>query len=70
MDSAGATHELLDWCREGRIGFSVGFDPTEAVRAAICDLAEDRWIAALDQDDSERRNGQVAELTDRLVLTG
>ncbi|MCA1700491.1 MAG: IS1380 family transposase [Actinobacteria bacterium] len=70
VDSAGATHELLDWCREGRIGFSVGFDLTESVRAAICDLPEDRWIAALDQDDSERRNGQVAELTDRLDLTG
>jgi hypothetical protein len=25
VDSAGATHELLDWAREGRIRFSVGF---------------------------------------------
>jgi hypothetical protein len=34
-DSAGATHELLDFCRDGRIGFSVGFDLTEPVRRAI-----------------------------------
>jgi len=24
VDSAGASHELLDWCREGRIRYSVG----------------------------------------------
>jgi hypothetical protein len=35
VDSAGATQELLDWCREGRIRFSVGYDLTDAVRAAI-----------------------------------
>ena len=33
-DSAGATHELLDWARAGRIRFSVGFDITEPVRQA------------------------------------
>jgi len=26
VDSAGACHELLDWCREGQIEFSVGYD--------------------------------------------
>ena len=31
-DSAGLTHELLDFCRDGRIRFSVGFDLTEGVR--------------------------------------
>jgi len=35
VDSAGATHELLDWCREGRIRYSVGYDLTDQVRAAI-----------------------------------
>lgn len=35
VDSAGASHELLGWCREGRIRFSVGYDLTETVRAAI-----------------------------------
>ncbi len=69
-DSAGATHELLDFCREGRIRFSVGYDLTEAVRAALLDLPEDRWVAATDQNGSERDNGQVAELTEALDLGG
>jgi hypothetical protein len=70
VDSAGATHELLAWCRQGRIRFSVGLDLTEAVRAAILDLPENAWVAATDQDGAERHNGQVAELTEALDLTG
>jgi hypothetical protein len=70
VDSAGASHELLDWAREGRIGFSVGYDLTEAVRAAIVALKEESWRAALDQDDTERDNGQVAEATHLLDLSG
>lgn len=62
-DSAGAAHELVDWCRDGRIGFSVGFDLTEPVRSAILDLPEDAWLPALEKDGSERANGQVSELT-------
>jgi Transposase DDE domain group 1 len=69
-DSAGATHELLDWCREGQIGFSVGFDLTEPVRQAILELPASAWVAATDQDGSERDNGQVAEITEALDLTG
>jgi hypothetical protein len=69
MDSAGATHELIDWCRDGNIHFSVGYDLTEPVRAAIVDLPEDAWVPALDQDGTERPNGQVAELTDLVDLS-
>jgi len=63
VDSAGATHDLLDWAREGRIGFSVGYDIAEPVRAAILALTERSWRPALDQDGSERDNGEVAEIT-------
>ncbi len=70
VDSAGACHELLDWCREARIGFSVGYDLTEAVRAAILEIADEDWASALDQDGVERSNGQVAEVTDQLDLSG
>lgn len=63
VDSAGATHDLLDWCREGNIRYSVGYDLTEPVRHAIQDLPENAWLAALEQDGSERPNGQIAELT-------
>lgn len=63
VDSAGATHDLLDWCREGRIRYSVGYDLTEAVREAILALDEGSWRPALKADGSARTNGQVAEIT-------
>ena len=68
VDSAGASHELLDWCREARIGFSVGYDLTETVRAAILQIPDHAWVCAQDQDGSERPNGQVCEITDQLEL--
>ncbi|MGH2805595.1 MAG: IS1380 family transposase, partial [Thermoleophilaceae bacterium] len=70
VDSAGATHELLDWAHDANIRFSVGFDLTEAVREAIRALPEDAWSAALCQDGSERPNGEVAEITHLLDLEG
>ena len=69
-DSAGATHELLDACRDARIRFSVGFDLTEPVRRAILALPEPVWTPALDQAGERRENGQVAEITPQLDLTG
>jgi Transposase DDE domain group 1 len=68
-DSAGAAHELVDWCRDGRVGFSVGFDVTEPVRTAILDLPENAWVPALDRNGSERANGQVVELTHLIDLS-
>jgi hypothetical protein len=67
-DSAGMAHELVDWCRGGRIGFSVGYDLTEPVRAAILALREDSWLPALDRDSARRPNGQVAEITQLVDL--
>jgi hypothetical protein len=69
VDSAGASHELLDWCREGRIEFSVGYDLTDTVRAAILKVNAQDWVCSLDQDGHERPNGQVAEITEHLDLT-
>ena len=68
-DSAGATHDFLDYLREGQIGFLCGFDLTEGVRAAILDLGEHAWAPALRQDGSERDSAQVAEITGQLNLT-
>lgn len=70
VDSAGACHELLDWCREARVGYSVGFDLTEPVRDAIAEIAEGDWVCSLDQDGEERPNGQVCEITEQLDLSG
>jgi len=69
-DSAGATHELMDFCRDGRLRFSVGFDLTEPIRTAILDLGEDAWVPAICQDGEPRDDGAwVAEITDALDLS-
>jgi hypothetical protein len=68
-DSAGATHELADHCYEGNMRFSVGYELTESVRAAILEIPEDAWVPALDQDGSVRENGEVAEITDSVELS-
>ena len=70
VDSAGASHELLDCCRDGRIRYSVGYDLTETVRDAILQISDDAWVCAIDQDGAERPNGHVAEITDHLDLGG
>ena len=68
-DTAGATHGLTDYCREHNMRFSVGYELTEQVRSAILEIPEDAWVSALDQDGSERKNGQVCEITDRVDLS-
>jgi len=70
-DSAGATHELLEFCHDGNIRFSVGLPLTETVRAAILALPETAWQTALTQDGQPRDHdgAQVAELTGLLDLS-
>jgi hypothetical protein len=67
-DSAGATHGLADHCREHAMRLSVGYELTESVRSAILALPDTAWVPALDQDGNERKNGQVAEITDSVDL--
>jgi len=69
-DSAAATHELTDELRAARINFLMGYDLTETVRAAILALPETAWRPALRQDGEQREGASVAEITDRLALTG
>ncbi len=68
-DSAGATHGLVDYCREADVRFSVGYELTEPVRAAILEIPADAWVPALDQDGSKRENGEVAEITNIVDLS-
>ena len=49
--------------------FSVGYELTEQVRAAILKIPEDAWVPALDQDGSARENGEVCEITDMVDLS-
>jgi hypothetical protein len=69
-DSAGASHDLLDWCRQARIRYSVGYELSEAVRAQVLQVPDGDWDPAVEQDGSPRANGQVAEITAALDLTG
>jgi hypothetical protein len=39
-DSAGAVHDLIDWCREGDIRYSVGYELTDQVQQAILRIPE------------------------------
>jgi hypothetical protein len=68
-DSAGATHGRVEYCRDGGMRFSVGYELTVPVRDAILEIPKDAWVLALDQDGSERENGEVAEITDRVDLS-
>jgi hypothetical protein len=68
-DRAGATHELAEYCREGRMRFSFGYDLTDGVRAAILEIPENAWVPALDQDGTKRDNGEVSEITERVDLS-
>ena len=40
-DTAGATHELMNYCREGRLRYTVGYQLTEQVRGAILQVPDD-----------------------------
>lgn len=68
-DSAGATHALLDHCRAARICFSVGLQLTETLRQQILATSPDSWLPALAADGTERDNGQIIEVTERLDLS-
>jgi hypothetical protein len=68
-DSAGATHGLIEYCREANLRFSVGYELTEQVRTAILTIPADAWVAALDQDGSVRKNGEIVEITDHVDLS-
>jgi hypothetical protein len=68
VDSAGATHELLDYCRDGRIRFSVGYDLTEQVRAAILQTPDDAWVARSTRTDRSERTGRSSRSPDCSTL--
>ncbi len=76
-DSAACVHELIDFCRDANMRFSVGHDLDSEVREAITKLPEDAWVPAISQDGkpvtdhpSRPRKAYVAELTGLLDLSG
>jgi Transposase DDE domain group 1 len=69
-DSAGASHDLADACRECDIRFSFGYPLTEPVREALLALKQSRWRPAIDADGQLREGAWVAELTGKVNLDG
>jgi Transposase DDE domain group 1 len=67
-DSAGASHQLADACRETAIRFSFGYPLTEPVRQALEGVDEAAWRPAVDQDEQPRDGAWVAELTEQVNL--
>lgn len=69
-DSAALTHGFVDACRASSVRFSIGFDLTEAVRAACLAVPARRWRRAVTADGSDEREGaEVAEISDLLDLS-
>jgi hypothetical protein len=62
-DSSGATHAFLDDVAARGLRFSVGFDLTEPVRAAVLAVPERAWRPALSQAGDPKDGAAVAELT-------
>jgi hypothetical protein len=69
-DSAGASHDFADACRETRIGFSLGYPLTDPVRQVILALEEHAWRPAVNGDGQPREGAWVAELTGKVKLDG
>ena len=68
-DSAGASHGFVGAIAERGLEFSVGFDVTEPVRAAILQLPESTWVEAITKEMKKRESAQVAEITSWLDLS-
>jgi Transposase DDE domain group 1 len=68
-DSAGASHDLADACRETQIRFSFGYPLTEPVREALLSVVQSAWSPAIDQDGQARDGAWVTELTGQVKLS-
>jgi hypothetical protein len=67
-DSAGASHDLADACRECEIRFSFGYPLSEPVREVLLSLPQSAWKPAIDQDGQQREGAWVSELTGKVNL--
>ena len=68
-DSAGASHDLADACRETEIRFSFGYPLTEPVRQALDRVEESAWRPAIGPDGEDRDGAWVSELTGQVNLS-
>jgi hypothetical protein len=62
-DTAGATHDFVDGCRDRGVRFSIGLPIDVRVREALCLAQEEDWGPAVETDGSARKGAWVTELT-------
>jgi hypothetical protein len=67
-DSGGGTHAFVDWVTRRRLKYSIGFNLTDDICAAILAVPDDIWQPAYDADRQVRDGAWVAELTGMLEL--
>jgi len=70
-DSAGGTHEFLNWLTASSkdLSYSVGFPIHGAVEAALPLIPKDGWTFAYNSDGIERDGAWVVDITGMLDLT-
>ncbi|GAB3682281.1 IS1380 family transposase [Actinocorallia lasiicapitis] len=68
-DSGGGTREFLTWVTRRKLQYSIGFNLTDDICAAIGALPEQIWETAYDADRQPRPGAWVAELTGLLDLS-
>ena len=70
-DSAGGTHEYLDWLTHPRrnLAYSVGFPLHGAVEAVLPQVPKTAWTRAYNSDGIERDGAWVADITGMLDLS-
>jgi len=70
-DAAGCSHTFLNACSERGVIFVSGHNLTAELATVILDVPEKCWKTAISADGTEEREqGQVAEVTDRVDLSG
>lgn len=70
-DSAGMSHGFIDGCAGRGVRFAVGHHLTQPVAAVLVGLDDDAWTPAVTADGTtERDNGEVAEITELVDLSG
>ncbi|MCV7194679.1 IS1380 family transposase [Mycolicibacterium brumae] len=69
-DTAGGTHEFLNYLHARRLAYSVGFGLTETIAAAVDQIPEQAWTPAYDSAGGVRDGAWVAELTGLIPLAG
>jgi hypothetical protein len=70
IDSAGCTHELLDWIVARRLSYSVGFTLPDSIVDELALVPETDWQPAYDADREPRPGAWVLEVTGLLELSG